>query len=946
MMETKKIEKKWQEKWEKAKVFEANPDPKRKKFFVNIPYPYVNAEPHIGNGFSFLRADSYARFKRMQGFNVLFPQGFHATGEPILGVVERVRNDDKDQIEALKISGATDEDIKKFAKEGPEFVAKYWMKKWIEVLKSVGYSADWRRTFITAITPTYNKFIQWQYNTLKEKGYVVKGTHPVVWCPHDQSPTGDHDRLIGEGESPIEYVMIKFELDSGEIIPCGTLRPETIYGVTNLWMNPESEYVKAEIDGKSWILGSKSAEKLKDQLHDVKIKGKISGAKLIGNSVKNPITEKNILILPAEFVQPDVATGIVMSVPSHAPYDWMGLHDLKENPKSLEKFGVSEKVLNEIKPIPIIDVEGMGESPAIEIVEKMMITSQKEKEKLDEATDLVYKKEFHQGLMRDNTDYYRQKVSDAKEKITEKLIKLNVGETLWEITGEVVCRCKTKCHVKILENQWFLKFSDEEWKRKVKQEIEKMNFYPEIAKTQFLNTVDWLKDKACARKSGLGTKLPWDKEWIVETLSDSVIYMAYYTIAHILAENKISEEKLIDEVFDYVFLGKGTVNSVSKKSKIDKKILNEMKKEFEYFYPIDVRFSGKDLIQNHLTYFLFHHVAIWDDAKWPKGIAVNGYVTLHGQKMSKRFGNVRRLRELIDEYGADVTRMNLVGANENMDDADWRDEGVEAINSRIKFLQELVTKIKKAKRKDLNNVDRFILSKLHGTIKHTTEMCELTKFRSALQGSFFNMTNDLKWYIERSDGINNCNGKVLKETLSDIVRLLTPFMPHAAEEMWNTLGNKKLVAESFWPTAKEKLIDRKSELGEDMVRKIIGDVREIQKISGITPKKVAIIISPQWKFDLYKFVLKNKGKSFKDLLATVKEKNESTVKHIQNLQKRSNELTEEFLERKEQFDLLKESKDFLEKQISAKIEIEDAEKSKLEKAKHADVNKPAIFLMQ
>ena len=99
----KSIERKWQKKWEEAKLFEANVDRSKPKFFVTFPYPYVNGGPHIGGAFTAYRVDTYARFKRMLGFNVLYPQGFHATGEPILGAVQRLREGDKSQIEAFKL---------------------------------------------------------------------------------------------------------------------------------------------------------------------------------------------------------------------------------------------------------------------------------------------------------------------------------------------------------------------------------------------------------------------------------------------------------------------------------------------------------------------------------------------------------------------------------------------------------------------------------------------------------------------------------------------------------------------------------------------------------------------------------------------------------------------------------------------------------------------------
>lgn len=943
MPEFRKIEEKWQKRWEKAKLFESDPDPKKKKFFVNNVIPYTNGEPHIGAGFTYLRGDTFARFKRMQGFNVLYPQGFHATGEPILGIVERLRDGDKDQIEALKNFGATDRDIKNFMEKGPEFVARYWMEKWIEVLKSAGYSADWRRTFITAIDEKFNRFIQWQYRTLKKKGYVVQGTHPVVWCPRDQSPTGDHDRLVGEGESPLEYVMIKFELDSGEILPCGTLRPETVYGATNIWINPEGKYVRAEINGSDWIVGKRAAEKLKDQLYKVKIKEEVEGKSLIGKAAKNPVTKSSIPILPASFVDSEVATGIVMSVPSHAPYDWIGLQDLKKNPGEVEKFGIRRELVEKILPISIISVEGMSEHPAVEVAGKLLISSQSEKEKLDEATDIVYKKEFHQGVLRENTGYPGTKVSEVKERLIGDFVRKGFASIFWETTGEVVCRCKTKCHVKILENQWFLRFSDEKWKRLVKEAMSRMSFYPEIARSQFTNTVDWLKDKACARKSGLGTKLPWDEEWIVETLSDSTIYMAYYTIAHLL--RKVPAGKLTDEIFDYVFLGKGTAKSAAKKSKLNSKILERMRKQFEHFYPVDLRLSAKELIQNHLTYFLFHHTAIWEDpSMWPRGISVNGFVTLGGQKMAKRFGNVRRLRELIEKYGADVTRLNLVGSNENMDDADWRDEGVDSFASRIKFLWDLSNEMKNSKRLTHQNADKFILSRMQKIVEQTTDACELTKFRTALQSAFFEATNEIRWYIDRCNGVKNCNGKVLKEVLSTLIRLLSPFMPHIAEEIWESLGNRDFVSTADWPRPNKKMSDEKSELGEGFIRRVLEDARQIQKISGIVPRKITVIVSPQWKFDLYRTVLENEGKDFKQLLGKVKVKNEDVVKYLQQLQRRT-DLPESFLERQAQFDILGEARNFLEKQLAARVVIEDAEKSKIEKARNADVHKPAMLLI-
>jgi len=852
MVDLIKIERKWQKIWEKAKIFEANLEEKKPKFFVTFPYPYVNGAPHVGAAFTAFRVDSYARFKRMQGFNVLYPQGFHATGEPILGAIERLKQKDKVQEETFRLYGATKKDIENFVKKGPEFTAKFWMKRWIEDLKLAGFSIDWRRTFITTtLTPTYSRFIEWQYNTLRKKGYVIQGTHPVVWCPKCQSPTGDHDRLEGEGESPIDFVLIKFRLDSGEILPCGTLRPETVFGVTNIWVNPDVEYLKAKVDSEVWIISKEAAEKLKDQLKKVEVLGKVKGEELVGKYVENPKTKEKIIILPAKFVEPDSASGIVMSVPSHAPYDWIALKELQKNPEKIKKYGIEEEV-KKIKPISIIKTPGFGEHPAIEVCENLKIESQEEKEKLDEATSLVYKKEFHQGILKENCqEYSGLKVSDCKEKLSKEFIEKGIADVIWEITGKVVCRCGTKNHVKILENQWFLKYSDPEWKKRALECIKKMKFYPEEVRGQFEKIVEWLKDKACTRKAGLGTPLPWDREWKVETLSDSTIYMAYYTIARVINENKIPAEKLTDEVFDYVFLGKGNLEEISKKAKLDKKIIEEMKKEFEYFYPVDLRNSGKDLVPNHLTFYIFHHAAIFDEKHWPRAIGVNGYVNVFGTKMSKSKGNIIPLRDLVKKIGSDLVRINLIASNEGLNDAEWRDEPIESYKARVKFLENLIENLKKAKRKEEKKIDLFLKSKVQEHVKNSTEDYEEMRFRSAVQHALFDFTNDLKWYLERCEKIENCNRKVLEEALEKIVKLLAPVLPHVCEEFWKKLGGKSLLATEAWPSFEEGRIDKKVVELEEILKKTLEDLKQVIKLAGKKENCYLYLASPQ-EFDYFK----------------------------------------------------------------------------------------------
>ncbi len=935
-MDFKKLDAKWQAKWKKAGLFEADPSNK-KKFFTSIVIPYVNGNAHIGHSYTFTRTDANARFKRMQGYNVLLAQGFHATGEPILGTIERLKNNDAGQIETYKLFGAKAKDIEDFKKKGPKYVAEFWSKKIGESFDAIGFSIDKRRIFTLSITPQFSRFIEWQYNTLKKKGYVVQGTHPVVWCPKDLSPTGDHDRLRGEGESPMDYALLRFGY-LGYILPAATLRPETIYGVTNMWINPEADYVEVNVDGEKWIVSRQAADKLKDQMKNVEVVGKIDAGELIGKKCTNPATGREIPILPSKFVDPGAATGVVMSVPAHAPYDWIALRELFGE---LGQYGTNE---SEVKPISVVDTPGFGEAPAVELCDKMKITSLGQVQELDEATNILYKKEFHTGTLKNCGEFTGMKVSESKEKLTLAFIDKDIADVMWEV-NDVVCRCTTKCHVKILENQWFLKYSDEEWKKEVRKCLSRMKIYPEEARNNFENTIDWLKDKACARKSGLGTPMPWDKEWIIETLSDSTIYMAYYTIAKTISKNKIPAEKLTDEVFDYIFLGKGDPKTLSKKTKIAFRSIKEMREEFEYFYPVDARLSGKDLVQNHLTFFLYQHTAIFPESKWPKCISVNGFVNVEGDKMSKSKGNIIPLVNLVDQHGADMVRINIAASSQSIDDADWREDGIKSYRARYEVIIQMIKDLKKMKRTKTENIDSYLQSRMQKHIEAATKSYEQTMYRDAVQTALFEATNDLRWYMRRVGTTKNANGKAVKLYLEAIVKMLTPLTPHVCEEMWLMLGNRGFVSVADWPEYEETKLNLEAELSEELIRKTLTDVEEVKKITSMTPKKIKLFVAENWKFRVYNTVLKSKDRNVNDITKEIMGTGgygKATVMFIQNLYKRINDM-QQIVPRALQFSLLEESKSFLENEIGCKIDVEDSDKSENPKAKAAAPNKFGIF---
>jgi len=174
-------------------------------------------------------------------------------------MARRVQENDKGIIDAFRtIYKVPDKAIREFAE--PVKIADYFHREIKSGMIEMGYSIDWRREF-TTIDPFYNRFIEWQFRKLREGGLVVQGTHPVGWCPKDQNPVSQHDTLGDVEPSFTEYVVIKFRLGD-RILPTATLRPETIFGVTNIWINPAVTYEVVRVDGEEWIVSPQCATKL------------------------------------------------------------------------------------------------------------------------------------------------------------------------------------------------------------------------------------------------------------------------------------------------------------------------------------------------------------------------------------------------------------------------------------------------------------------------------------------------------------------------------------------------------------------------------------------------------------------------------------------------------------------------------------------------------------
>jgi len=526
----RKIEEKWQNKWEEARIFEADPDSGKKKFFLTVPYPYCSGSLHIGHGRTYTIGDIVARFNRMRGFNVLWPMAFHVTGTPVFSISKRIELGEeevvdlyREYVEMYEMGPKLTEKIVESFKE-PWNVANYFSNMIINDFKALGFSIDWRRTFTTGDSE-YNSFVTWQFNRLNEKGYITKGRYPVLYCQSCDNAAGEDDIARGDEikASVGEYVLVKFLLDDSFLV-AATMRPETILGITNIWVNPNEEYVKAYVDGEQWIVSEHAVAKLEKQGRKVTTKERLKGKTLIGKHAKVPLLLQDVMVLPAAFVNVREATGIVYSVPAHAPWDYVGLKDLQDQPDKLREYGITAEDVSRIVPVPIIQVEGYGKLPAVEEVGRFEVEGIDDSEAIDKATESLYKAEFYNGIMTSVCNTYSGlTVQQAKEKIFEDLSRQAMADRMYEVMSlekPVECRCGGDVTVAVLPDQWFINYGDESWKRLARECLASMEIDPRNYRKLFEDTVEWLHERPCARKRGIGTKLPWDKKWIIESLSD------------------------------------------------------------------------------------------------------------------------------------------------------------------------------------------------------------------------------------------------------------------------------------------------------------------------------------------------------------------------------------------------------------------------------------------
>ncbi|MFX0015150.1 MAG: leucine--tRNA ligase [Promethearchaeota archaeon] len=968
------IEKKWQKRWDETDIFTGVMDQSKSKYFVTVAYPYASGALHVGHTRTYTLGDLFARYKRQQGYNMLWPMAFHITGTPVLSVSAKIEAGDKKEIEKytdyVKLYVSDEKKVSEIVQSftEPMNVAMFFAKYMINDFKAMGYSLDVHRQFTTG-DPEYNKFIEWQFGHLIAKNLIVKGEYPILWCKNCQNAVGEDDIRDADIDKVEvqEFVGLKFSLGN-EYLVAATFRPETIYGATNIWLHPNAIYNRIKIDGEVWIVSSEAVSKLQYQNHNIEILNDFPGSKLIGREAFAPrVTDRPLPILPANFVDPNHASGVVYSVPAHAPYDYIALRDLQRDPSPLKSYeGLAEKVQG-LRPIALISLESYGEFPAVEICERMGVIDQNDTQKLESATQEIYSTEFYNGVMMQNTEEFAgMKVEKAKDEVARTLRTEGRASSFYEVSRKAICRCGGEIIVAVISDQYFLNYGDTEWKATAWRALNQMTIVPEKYRRSFESTFNWLDRRPCVRKRGLGTEFPLTKGqgWIIESLSDSVIYMAFYTIIRQIHENEITSDQLIPAVFDFIFLGKGDATKISKESSISTNLLKSMRKEFDYWYPNDLRHTAIGHIGNHLSFAIFHHVAIFPEKHWLQNFSLNEMLIREGKKMSKSAGNVIPIAHLPKKYSVDVTRLYLVAAGSADTVLNWTEEGVTTLVSRIRKFWTIANSIidnpspKTLNLETASFMTRSFISTCFQHLKDAIGQIEAFDGRGYVSHVFHLMLRDVEFYEKTSIGISKEEKyAALRLIIDPWIVVLSPVIPHICEELNERMGNSEFCSLRLIPSIEVPTEGKILNQQMSFINNLIEDIQSIIELKRTKPTKISIYIAPEWKQELYSSVrdiVRDEAFNIGKIMSELKTKPgyapkmKIIAKELQHFRGDTKIFRQEFLGSKKEIEAVEGFKEHMESifgcPVVAYIVESDNFVDPLNRASRAQPSKPAIYV--
>jgi leucyl-tRNA synthetase len=840
----------WQEAWARAGLATGRRVPGRGKFYALIAYPGTSGFLHVGHLRAFAYADALHRYHRMRGEQVLFPFGIHASGIPAVAWSQKVKDREPTTVRQLRDEQVPEAEWGRL--EDPETAARFLGESYRQVLRSIGALVD-ETTYLTTIDDDYRAFVRWQFRALKETGALVQGTYFASVCPVcgpvavDPSET---DLSSGGEAEVVRFITVPFALDDGRVLLAATLRPETVYGVTNLWVAPGGTLVVWHHGDASYLVARTAAERLVEQ-HGGRIGHPVPTAELVGRHVAVPLKGGAVPVLESPLVDETVGTGVVMSVPAHAPADSAAIaelpgalrHTLEEHPVLLEipsdaPLTASERELT----------SGPG-TPAERALRATGARSLADRAAVEAATERLYRIEFVRGRMTVPA-LAGVLVREAREQVARSLAETHQSFELQEFSVPVVCRNGHQVIIRRVTDQWYLHYGDPEWKEATRAIAGRLTAWPPEYGRELSGILDWFQDRPCTRRGRwLGTPFPFDPEWMIEPIADSTFYMAYYIVRRFVSTGRLATPQLTDAFFDYVFRGRGPGEP-----SVDRALQEEVRAEFLYWYPLDFNIGGKEHKRVHFPVFLYAHARLLPPELAPAGIYVNGWITgATGTKLSKKevggkrgvAGRVPGIREALDQWGPDALRLYYVIAASPSQDVEWDSELVDSAAERLREVERLARET----RGDSDGppeIDAWLLSVMHRTLASVRSAYDSTDLRGVAELTYVAIPSLLRRFYARG----GVPGRATERVGAAWIRLLSPVTPHLAEE----LGEGRLeglAAESTLPATDEFARSEEAEAREEYLDRVEEDLRAVLRPAAERgerpPEEVIFFVAEPWK---------------------------------------------------------------------------------------------------
>ena len=764
MNEFNQIEKKWQKYWEDNKCFEAINGSEKKPYYILVEFPYPSGSGlHVGHVRSYTAQDAKARMKRMQGFNVLYPMGWDAFGAPAEQYAIKNHIHPK---EAVK------ENIATFKRQ----------------MKTLGFSFDWDREFSTT-DPEYYKWTQWQFLKFYEHNMAYKATVPVNWCNTCKTVLSNEDAAGGVCErcgstvvqkeksqwmlKMSEYaqslldgleetafadrvklgqinwigkstgVEVEIELTTGGKFSIFTTCIETIYGVTFFVIAPDGKLIKElmpKIENKEEVQNYILETSKKSNMDRTSLNKTKTGCILKGIEAINPVNGKKVPIFVGDFVLGSYGTGAVMAVPAHdaRDYEYAKVHNL-EMIEVISGGNIKEKAYEKEEYLPI-------------------------------NPKLLNSGEFT-GLT----------VSEAKEKITEKLVNMGKAKVVnnykmrdWIFSrqrfwGEPIpmINCPKCGWVPVPENELPVLLPDV------------ANYEPtDDGESPLAKITDWVNCKC--PKCGADAKRETDT---MPNWAGSSWYFLRFMDAH---NNK--EFASMDAM--------------------------------KYWGKVDWYNGGMEHTARHLLYarfwvqFLYNIGLVPNKEMIYKRVSHGMVLGSNNEKMSKSKGNVINPDDIVNEFGADTLRLYEMFMGDYKEDVPWSTES-------LKGCKRFIDKVIRLK-DTLNDNEGFTkdLEKIQNqTIKKVTYDLDNMAYNTAVS-SLMILTNA---YQDAKS--------ISKEDYRLLLTLLNPIAPHITEELNESIGFSPIV-NSTWPVYDE---DKTKDTTVTIAVSVNGKVRGKLEVDVDTP---------------------------------------------------------------------------------------------------------------